>query len=49
MEGVYDRVNGSYQAELERTVPELNSMKRQLEDALHEVRLEARITLWPTD
>jgi hypothetical protein len=30
--------HGSYEAQLERTIQELNSMKRQLEDAVNQVR-----------
>ncbi len=39
MESVQDaaRVSGPHESELERTIQELNSRKRQLEDALHQV------------
>jgi hypothetical protein len=33
-----DRVEGPYEAELERTIQELTRRKAQLEDALHQVR-----------
>jgi hypothetical protein len=37
MDAVPDRVEGPYEAELERTIQELNRRKAQLEDALHQV------------
>lgn len=42
MEGVQSsaRASGPYEAELERTIQELNSRKRRLEDAVHQVRFK---------
>ncbi|KAK4153406.1 hypothetical protein C8A00DRAFT_33836 [Chaetomidium leptoderma] len=43
MEGIRDpvQVNGPHEAGLERTIQELNSRKKQLEDALHQLRASA--------
>ncbi|KAG7292510.1 hypothetical protein NEMBOFW57_002545 [Staphylotrichum longicolle] len=43
MEGVQSsaRVSGPYEAELERTIQELNSRKRRLEDAVHQLKASA--------
>ena len=43
MEAGRDSDRGKYEAELERTVQELNSRKRQLEDALHQVRFKTML------
>jgi len=43
MEGVQSsaRASGPHEAELERTIQELNKRKRQLEDAVHQVRFKS--------
>lgn len=45
MEPGRDSDRAKYEAELERTVQELNNRKRRLEDALHQVRFMIMVSL----
>jgi hypothetical protein len=45
MEAGHDSHRAKYETELERTVQELNSRKRQLEDALHQVRFKTMLPM----